>query len=164
MENKYVIGIDFGTLSGRAVVVRVSDGEVLASAVTEYAHGVMDKTLTAGDGQALPPEFALEVPADYIAVLASAVPRAVKESGVDPKDVVAIGLDTTSASLVVTDEEGAPLCEKEEFKNNPHAYIKLWKHHGGQDQADRIVALAKERNEPWLGRYGPGTPQDAGTV
>ncbi|MDU5269386.1 MAG: ribulokinase, partial [Varibaculum cambriense] len=67
MENKYVIGIDFGTLSGRAVVVRVSDGEVLASAVTEYAHGVMDTTLTAGDGQALPPEFALEVPADYIA-------------------------------------------------------------------------------------------------
>ncbi|MFR9287975.1 FGGY family carbohydrate kinase, partial [Varibaculum cambriense] len=154
MENKYVIGIDFGTLSGRAVVVRVSDGEVLASAVTEYAHGVMDTTLTAGDGQVLPPEFALEVPADYIAVLASAVPRAVKESGVDPKDVVAIGLDTTSASLVVTDQAGTPLCEKEEFKNNPHAYIKLWKHHGGQDQADRIVALAKERNEPWLGRYG----------
>lgn len=154
MENKYVIGIDFGTLSGRAVVVRVSDGEVLASAVTEYAHAVMDTTLSAGDGQVLPPEFALEVPADYIEVLASAVPQAVKDSGVDPKDVVAIGLDTTSASLVVTDKEGIPLCEKEEFKNNPHAYIKLWKHHGGQDQADRIVALAKERNEPWLGRYG----------
>lgn len=150
----YVIGIDFGTLSGRAVVARVSDGEILGQAVYAYPHGVMDRTLTAGDGAKLPNDFALEVPADYIEVLCHAVPEAVKNSGVKPEQIVSIGIDTTSASVVVTDENGTPLCEKPEFKNNPHAYMKLWKHHGGQDQADRIVKLAQERNESWLPRYG----------
>lgn len=153
-EDKYIVGIDFGTLSGRAVVVRASDGEQLGTAVTEYRHGVMDRTLDAGDGQKLPPEFALQVPSDYIEVLSTAVPGAVKDAGVDPADIVGIGIDATSATVFFTDEEGNALCEREEFKNNPHAYIKLWKHHGAQDQADRLVKAAQERDEPWLSRYG----------
>ena len=58
----YVIGVDYGTLSGRAVVVRVHDGAEMGSAVHEYAHGVMD-TVLATTGEALPPEWALQVPA-----------------------------------------------------------------------------------------------------
>lgn len=154
MSDQYIVGIDFGTLSGRAAVVRVSDGKEMGTAVTEYRHGVMDRTLTVGDNQKLPPDYALQVPGDYIEVLQKAVPQAVKEAGVDPKDVIAIGLDATSATLFACKGDGTPLCELDEFKNNPHAYIKLWKHHGAQEQADRIVALAKERNEPWLPRYG----------
>ena len=154
MSDKYIVGIDFGTLSGRAAVIRVSDGKEMGTEVTEYRHGVMDRTLVAGDNQKLPPDFALQVPADYIEVLQTAVPGAVKNAGVDPSDVIALGLDATSATLFACTSDGTPLCELEEFKNNPHAYIKLWKHHGGQEQADRIVALAKERNEPWLARYG----------
>lgn len=154
LKNTYVIGIDFGTLSGRAIVARASDGEILASAVHEYEHGVMDRALTAGDGQILPPEYALQVPQDYLNVLSDAVPRAVKMSGVNPRQVAAIGIDTTSATVVVTDRLGTPLCTRPQFENNPHAYIKLWKHHGGQDQADRIVKLAKQRGESWLARYG----------
>ncbi|MEZ7898387.1 MAG: ribulokinase [Flaviflexus sp.] len=153
-SEKYIVGIDFGTLSGRAVVVRASDGHQLGTSVTEYRHAVMDRTLDAADGQKLPPEFALQVPADYIEVLGTAVPEAVKEAGVDPADIVGIGIDATSATVFFTDSEGNALCEREEFKNNPHAYIKLWKHHGAQDQADRLVKAAEDRNESWLPRYG----------
>lgn len=154
MTEKYLVGVDFGTLSGRAVVVRASDGQQVGTAVTEYKHGVMDRTLDAGDGQKLPPEFALHNPGDYVDVLGDAIPNAIKDAGIDKDDIVGVGIDATSATVFVTDEDGKPLSEYEEFKNEPHAYVKLWKHHGGQDQADRIIALAKERGEDWLERYG----------
>ena len=153
-SEKYLIGIDFGTLSGRAVVVKASNGEMVGTAVTEYAHGVMDRVLTAGDGRKLPPEFALQVPEDYMEVLRTAIPGAIADAGVDPSDIVGIGVDATSATVFVTDADGTPLCEREEFKNNPHAYIKLWKHHGGQEQADRLQKVAEARGEEWLPRYG----------
>ena len=153
-EEKYVIGIDFGTLSGRAAVVSVADGKELGHGVKEYTHQVMDRGLTAGDGQALPPDFALQVPADYIEVLQTAVPEAVKNAGVDPSRIVGIGIDFTSATVVAAKADGTPLCELPEFKNRPHAYVKLWKHHGAFEQADRIVEVAKQRGEGWLARYG----------
>ncbi|MDP9806609.1 L-ribulokinase [Trueperella bonasi] len=154
MSEKYLIGVDFGTLSGRAVVVRASDGVQVGTAVTEYKYAVMDRTLDAGDGQKLPPEFALQNPSDYVDVLGEAIPNAIKDAGIDRDDIVGVGIDATSATVFVTDEDGKPLSEYDEFKNEPHAYVKLWKHHGGQDQADRIIALAEERGEPWLERYG----------
>lgn len=154
MSEKYLVGVDFGTLSGRAIVVRASDGVQVGTAVSTYKYAVMDRTLDAGDGQKLPPEFALQNPQDYIDVLRDAIPGAIADAGIEANDVVGVGIDATSATVFVTDAQGTPLCEKEEFKNNPHAYVKLWKHHGGQDQADRIIALAKERGEEWLERYG----------
>ncbi|MDN6794438.1 MAG: ribulokinase [Propionibacterium sp.] len=153
-QDRYTIGLDFGTLSARAVVVRVGDGTVVAEAVHDFAHGVMDRTLDAGDGHTLPPDFALEVPADYIEAIERSVHDAMQASGVDPEAVIGLGVDATSSTVVVTDAQGTPLCERPEFANNPHAYIKLWKHHGGQSQAERIVELARQREESWLGRYG----------
>lgn len=153
-DKKYIVGIDFGTLSGRAIVVDAANGAQLGTHVTEYPHAVMDRTLTAGDNQVLPPEFALQNPADYVKVLRESVPGAIKDAGIDPKDVVGIGVDATSATVFFTDEEGTPLCEKPGFENNIHAYVKLWKHHGAQDQADRLVKVAEARREPWLARYG----------
>ena len=153
-ETKYLVGIDFGTLSGRAVVVRADNGEMLGTAVAEYPHGVMDETLDSADGQALPPGYALQDPGDYEYVLRRVVIGAVKDAGIDPTSVVGIGVDCTSATVLVTDKYGVPLCKKPKYANNPHSWIKLWKHHGAQEQADRLVAAAKERNEPWLARYG----------
>ena len=156
-ENKgerFIVGIDFGTLSGRAVITRVSDGEIVGEAVHAYEHGAMDRVLSAGDGRELPPDFALQVPDDYRQVLRNAVPRAVRASGVAPSDVVGIGVDFTSATVIFADDDGVPMCEHERFRNEPHAYAKLWKHHGAHEQAHRIVALAKERGETWLARYG----------
>ena len=148
-----VVGVDFGTLSGRAVVVRVRDGAELGTAVHDFAHGVVDETLP-GTGTALPPDWALQVPRDYVDVLRIAVPAAVRDAGVDPADVIGIGTDFTACTMIPTTAEGTPLCELEEFAGNPHAYVKLWKHHAAQPQADRINRLAAEREEKWLPRYG----------
>ncbi len=147
-----VIGIDYGTLSGRAVVVRVSDGKELGSAVHDYPHAVLDAALPTG--QPLPSEWALQVPADYIAVLKVAVPEALCVSGVDPADVIGIGTDFTACTMVATLADGIPLCEVPEFATSPHAFVKLWRHHAAQPQADRINLLARERGETWLARYG----------
>ena len=152
-DEQYVVGIDFGTLSGRAVVVRVSDGVELGSATHDYAHGVMDQVL-ASTGAALPPEWALQVPSDYVDVLKSAVPAAVAAAGIDPAAVIGIGTDFTACTMIPTLSDGTPLNELPEFAGNPHAYVKLWKHHAGQPQADRINELAAATQQAWLARYG----------
>ncbi len=153
-SDSYVCGIDFGTLSGRAVIVRASDGEELGSAVHEYRHAVMDRKLTAHRDEVLPPEFALQYPEDYVEVLKIAIPEAIRNSGVKPEQIIAVGTDFTSATMLPTDADGWPLCQRQEFAGRPHAYVKLWKHHGAQAEADQILEVARRRGEPWLKRYG----------
>ena len=152
-SDRYVIGVDYGTLSGRALVVRVSDGAELGTAVHEYKHAVMDATLAAS-GAALPPEWALQDPDDYREVLRRAVPEAIKNSGIDPSHVIGIATDFTASTPLPVLADGTPMCEVDGFRDRPHAYVKLWKHHAGQGQADRINAVARERGESWLPRYG----------
>ncbi|WP_430379227.1 ribulokinase [Streptomyces sp. B1-3] len=147
-----VVGVDFGTLSGRAVVVRARDGAELASAEHAYSHAVLDRELP--DGARLPPEWALQVPSDYIDVLRHAVPEALAAAGVHPEQVIGIGTDFTACTVLPVLADGTPLCELPEYADRPHAYVKLWRHHAAQAQADRITALAAERKEPWLERYG----------
>ncbi|MDQ1069097.1 ribulokinase [Streptomyces canus] len=148
----FVVGVDYGTLSGRAVVVRVRDGKELASAEHVYPHAVLDRTLP--DGTRLPPDWALQVPSDYIDVLRTAVPEALARAGVAPEQVVGIGTDFTACTVLPALADGTPLCELPEYASRPHAYVKLWRHHAAQGQADRINALAAERKETWLPRYG----------
>ncbi|MBP2412316.1 L-ribulokinase [Arthrobacter stackebrandtii] len=152
-QESYVVGIDYGTLSGRAVVVRVRDGAELASAVVDYPHAVVERSLP-GSADRLPPEWALQVPEDYRQVLKQAVPAAVAQAGIDPTLVVGIGTDFTACTMVPTTADGTPLCELPEFAHEPHAYIKLWRHHAAQPQAERINELARARRESWLPRYG----------
>jgi L-ribulokinase len=152
-QRALVLGVDFGTLSGRAVVVRVHDGAELGSAVHEYAHGVLDRTLPA-TGRSLPPDWALQVPADYVDVLRLAIPAAIAAAGVDAGDIVGVGTDFTACTVLPVTSDGTPLCELPRYADRPHAYVKLWKHHAAQPQADRINDLARERNESWLPRYG----------
>ncbi len=148
-----VIGVDFGTLSGRALVVRASDGAELGSAVHEYAHGVVERNLPA-TGAELPPEWALQVPEDYRDVLRHSIPAAVEAAGVAPDQVAGIATDFTASTPLPTLADGTPLCELPGLAERPHAYPKLWKHHAAQAHADRINQLAAERDEPWLARYG----------
>jgi L-ribulokinase len=150
---RYVVGVDFGTLSGRAVVVRVSDGAELGSAVCEYPHAVLDTAL-AESGVPLPPDWALQVPADYVRVLRTAVPEAVRLAGIEPAQVIGIGTDFTACTMVPTLADGTPLNEVPGYADRPHAYVKLWRHHAAQPQADRINQLAAARGESWLPRYG----------
>ncbi|MEV4005330.1 ribulokinase [Actinomadura sp. NPDC049753] len=148
-----VVGVDFGTLSGRAVVVRVADGAELGGAVHDYADAVIESALP-GTGEPLPPDWALQNPADWRAVLRTAVPAAVAEAGVDPARIIGIGTDFTSCTVLPVRSDGTPLCELPETAARPHAWPKLWKHHAAQPQADRITALAHERGEKWITRYG----------
>lgn len=152
-QDTYVVGVDYGTLSGRALVVRVSDGEELGTAVHEYPHAVMDTTLAA-TGEKLPPEWALQVPEDYREVLRKAVPAAIAAAGIDPAQVVGIATDFTASTPMPVLADGTPMCEVSGLESRPHAYVKLWKHHAAQAQADRINAVARERGEDWLPRYG----------
>jgi L-ribulokinase len=148
-----VIGVDFGTLSGRALVVRVRDGAELGTAVHDYRHGVMDDTLAA-TGEKLPPDWALQDPEDYRDVLRHAVPAAISQAGIDPGLVIGIGTDFTACTVLPVLRDGTPLCQLPGLAGSPHAYPKLWKHHAAQPQADRINALARDRGEPWIARYG----------
>lgn len=153
-RERYTVGVDFGTLSGRALVVRVSDGQELGNAEHRYSHGVITDHLPGHAGVALPADYALQVPSDYIDVLRTAVPEAVRQAGVDPADIVGIGTDFTACTMVPTLGDGTPLCEVDGWRDRRHAYVKLWRHHAAQPQADRINAVARERDEPWLKRYG----------
>ena len=152
-NDKYTIGIDFGTESGRAVLVRVSDGEEIATSVYPYPDGVIDEVLPDTDIQ-LPPDFALQNPADYIEVLRNTVPEVLRRSGVDPADVIGLGTDFTACTMMPIDQEGTPLCMKEEWRDNPYAWVKIWKHHAAQPEANRLNEIARQRGEPWLPRYG----------
>ena len=142
-RDKYTVGADFGTLSVRAVVASVRDGSIAGSASFTYPHGVMEK-----DG------FALADPKDYTDGLFKVIKEAVSESGVSSEDIIAIGIDATSSTFLPVDAEGTPLCEKQGFTGRPHAWMKLWKHHHAQPEADELTALAKERNEAFLARCG----------
>jgi L-ribulokinase len=153
LSNKYVIGVDYGTLSGRALLVRVSDGKEIATAVFEYPHAVVDEKLPTS-GAKLPPDWALQVPSDYVDVLKVTVPAVLKESGINPQSVIGITTDFTACTVLPVKSDGTPLCEIPEFSKNPHAFVKLWKHHSAQPHADRINELAHARKEPWISRYG----------
>jgi L-ribulokinase len=156
-DEHYVVGVDYGTLSGRAVVVRVSDGAELGTGVHPYPHAVLERAVPAdlaGTEVPLPPEWALQVPEDYREVLRVAVPAAVEAAGIDPAQVIGIATDFTACTMVPTTADGTPLNEVDGLADRPHAYVKLWKHHSAQGQADRINALARTRGETWLARYG----------
>ena len=153
LRETYTVGVDFGTLSARALVVRVSDGAELGTAVYEYPHGVVDEALPA-TGQALPPDWALQMPEDWRQALQQAIPGALREAGIDPNDVIGIGTDFTACTVMPTLRDGTPLCELPGLADRPHSYPKLWKHHAAQPEADQINELAHQRGEPWIGRYG----------
>ena len=152
-SDQFVVGIDFGTLSARALVVRVADGAEVGTAVDNYRSAVIDRNLPTS-GEPLPPDWALQDAQDYVESMGVAVRGAIADSGIDPAQVVGVGTDFTSCTMVPTLADGTPLSQLDEFKDRPHAYVKLWKHHAAQPQADRINELAARRGEPWLARYG----------
>ncbi|MDQ1912201.1 ribulokinase [Paenibacillus sp. GD4] len=153
MGKKYAIGVDYGTESGRAVLVDLTDGTEVADHVTPYPHGVIDERLPES-GMKLEHDWALQHPADYIEVLRRSVPAVLQASGVNPDDVIGLGIDFTACTMLPIDENGEPLCLQAEWKDNPHSWVKLWKHHAAQDEANLINDIAEARGEEFLPRYG----------
>jgi len=151
--SKYTIGVDFGTESGRAVLVDVKNGREVATAVYPYSHGVMDEKLPDTEIR-LEPDWALQDPQDYVRVFQNTIPTVLKESRVNPDDVIGIGIDFTACTMLPTKADGTPLCDLPEYRAHPHAWVKLWKHHAAQPEADKINETARAMNEDWLDRYG----------
>src|SRR5690606_24759080 len=127
-ELMYTIGIDFGTESGRAVLVDVRDGREVATAVHPYGNGVIDEALP-GSSKPLPLDWALQDPMDYIEVFKQTIPAVLKQSGISADEVVGIGIDFTACTVLPVKADGTPLCVLPEWRDHPHAWVKLWKHH-----------------------------------
>lgn len=135
------------------MLVHVETGEELASAVKEYRHAVID-TVLPKTGHKLPRDWALQDPADYLEVLETTIPSLLEQTDVEPKDIIGIGIDFTACTILPVDSTGQPLCMLPEYEEEPHSYVKLWKHHAAQKHADRLNQIAEEEGEAFLQRYG----------
>lgn len=153
MEEKYAIGVDFGTESGRAVVVSLKNGKEISDDVTPYKHGVIDAKLPNSNIE-LGYEWALQHPQDYIDVLETSIPAALNKANIHPDQVIGLGIDFTACTMLPIDHSGTPLCFHDELRDNPHSWVKLWKHHAAQDEANKINKIAVQRGETFLPRYG----------
>jgi L-ribulokinase len=151
-RDKFAIGIDYGTESGRAVVIRVRNGEEVGSAIVPYPDGVIAEKLPGGPKLDL--DWALQNPRDYLHVVEKGVPKAVLEAGIRAQDVIGIGTDFTASSPLPAQRDGTPLCFLPQYRKQPHAWVKLWKHHAAQPEASRINEIGRERDEEFIRVYG----------
>ena len=149
----YAIGVDFGTESGRALLLDLATGQEAAVSEVRYPSGVIDRALP-GTGEELASDWALQDPDDWVAVVETAVPAVLASAGVAGADVVGLGVDFTSCTVLPVRADGTPLCTEEGWRSHPHAWPKLWKHHAAQPVADRLNEVADERGESFLARYG----------
>jgi L-ribulokinase len=153
MHDKLVFGVDFGTESARAVLVDAANGEVKAIATKPYAHGVIVETLP-GTTVRLNSEWALQDPQDYLDALVDTIRACMKEAGARPEQVIGIGVDFTACTILPIRASGEPLCADPAFRENPHSWVKLWKHHAAEPEANEITELARARGEEFLRYYG----------
>ncbi|HRJ44455.1 MAG TPA: ribulokinase, partial [Caldilineaceae bacterium] len=152
-SHKYTIGVDYGTESGRAVLVDVTGGQEVATAVHPYGDGVIDEYLP-GNDKPLPPDFALQNPQNYIDVLVATIPQVLRAGNVRAEDVIGIGTDFTACTMLPVAADGSALCMDPAWRDNPYSWVKLWKHHGAQPEANRLNVIAAARGESWLKLYG----------
>ncbi|MBQ7867520.1 MAG: ribulokinase, partial [Clostridia bacterium] len=150
--SQFTIGLDYGSLSCRGILADVRNGSILAEETFVYPHGVMDASLP--DGTPLTTGWALQHPSDYVDALQAVIPSLVKKSGVSPDQIVGIGVDATASTVVPVDEAMQPLCLKPLFSSHPHAWPKMWKHHSAYPQAEKLTAVSKEQQRPYLDWYG----------
>ena len=149
----YSIGIDFGTESGRVLLLNLESGEEVTTTVELYESGVIDHQIPY-TGEKLPTDWALQDPMDYVRVIEKGIPQVLKQSGINPDEVIGLGVDFTSCTVIPVNKEGIPLCALNEWKTHPHAWPKLWKHHAAQVYANHINEQAELRHENFISRYG----------
>lgn len=153
-KNKYVIGLDFGTNSCRALIVNVENGNELASHVFAYPSGEAGVIVDDKD-----PNLARQNPSDYLQGIEVTIKEAIVKAKVADKDfnpmnIIGIGVDTTGSSPMPVDEQGNALCFKEEFNNNPAAYVWLWKDHTSYQEAVKITELSAKIRPQYLAKIG----------
>lgn len=147
----YSIGIDYGTGSGRVFLVQTNTGKIVSQYIKPYTHGTIDQELC---GEKLPHGFSLQNGNDYLEVLEEGIPYVLKESNIDSNAVVGLGIDFTASTVIFVDKDMNPIHNKIGFERNPHAYVKLWKHHGAEEEANLLYNTAIKKKKKWLGNYG----------
>ncbi len=152
MTHPISLGLDFGTESVRAILVDTT-GKQHGSASIGYAHGQITSSLP-DCADPLPSHYALQAPQDWTDAAVEATRDALDQAGIAPERVIGIGVDFTSCTMLPTTLDGTPLCELEAFCKTPLAWPKLWKHHGAVTQTAHMNAVAREREELFLKRYG----------
>ena len=136
---KYSIGIHYGALTGRALLVNAENGSELATAVKEYSHKTMADCL--------------QHPMDYLEILSETIPAVIAEAGVDAADVIGIGIDFATSAILPVMSDGTPLCFFKEFAENPHAYVKLPKHRPAEEITEKLISCAEKRGEAFLAGF-----------
>ncbi len=149
---RYALGIDFGSLSARALLVNIDTGEIRGTSVSPYCHAIIQDRLP--DGDKIPPSFVLQMPSDYRDSFTECIKTILKDTGTDKSEIKAMGICSTASTVLPVLQDGTPLCELERFRNEPHAYIKMWKHRGAVQIAERMKESALIRNERWFKEYG----------
>lgn len=150
----HVLGLDFGTNSVRALVVRSADGAEVATAVADYPGGDRGVILDPGE-----PELARQHPADYLAAMTAAVRGAlVRAREADPvfspAAIAGIGVDTTGSTPLPLDARGQALALGPEFAQNPHALAWLWKDHTATAEAAALTEAAAAEHPEYLAKCG----------
>jgi L-ribulokinase len=150
----YTIGLDYGTNSVRCLIVDVTNGNELGTAVYEYETGEAGIILDSSDHN-----LARQNPADYlkgIEVTTKAAIAEAKKASKDfkPEQIIGIGIDTTGSTPIPVDKNGTPLGMLDEFKDNPSAHAWLWKDHTGHAEAAEITALAEKEHPEYLAKCG----------
>lgn len=153
MIERYSVGIDFGTLSARAILIDTGSGREVFTSIYGYQDAVIDRTLPQS-AEELPADFALQNPADYISAVKALLKDITKNAGVVPEQIISVGIDFTACTVLPVDKNMRPLCMDPKFRQNPHSWVKLWKHHGAQAEADEINDAARRRGEAFLDCYG----------
>ena len=151
-DRLYTIGLDYGSLSCRGILADVRNGSIHAEETFVYPHGVMDTSLP--DGTPLASGWYLQHPSDYVDALQAVIPSLVRKSGISPKQIVGIGVDATASTVIPVDETMQPLCLNPLFSSHPHAWPKMWKHHAAYPQAQKLTAISREQQCPYLDWYG----------
>lgn len=153
MKKRYTIGIDFGTLSARAVLLDAEEGKALSKdCMYVYPHAILKEI----GGRVLPDNYALEHPADYIEALEYVIKGVIENNKIDGSEVEGICIDSTDSTLIPVDENNVPLCFDPRFADEPHAYVKMWKHHGAEKYMDMIKGEAERLAEHFVERCGSG--------
>lgn len=146
----YTIGIDFGTESGRVFLVNTKNGKIIEKFIRNYTHGTFNKL----NGKKFPENYALQNSNDYLEVLLEGIPSVIKKAGIKSEQIKGIGIDFTSSTVIFVNKNMDPIHTLPGFENNPHAYVKLWKHHGAEEEANQLLKVAIQQKQKWFGNYG----------
>lgn len=150
---KYTLGLDYGTNSVRALIVRCKDGKELATAVAPYRSGKQGVLLDPADHH-----LARQHPGDYLGGLEEAVSRALqvarKTKGFNSSKIVGLGVDTTGSSPIPVDQENRAIGMLKPWKKNLSAQCWLWKDHTSWKEAAHITELASKHRPHFIAKCG----------